>query len=43
MFGVDVNWDAVGAIGTCLGSFVTFIAAIIALYPYIKRGKLYFT
>ena len=42
MCGIDVNWDAVGAIGTCLGSIATFITVIIALYPYIKRGKLYF-
>lgn len=43
MFGIDVKWDAVSAIGTCLGSFATFVTVIIALYPYIKRGKLYFT
>lgn len=39
----SINWEAIGAIGTCLGSLATFLTGIIALYPYRKRGKLYFS
>ena len=38
-----INWDAVSAIGSWLGAIATFVAAFIALYPYFKKGKLYFT
>ncbi len=38
-----INWDAVSAIGSWLGAIATFVAAFIALYPYFKKGKVYFT
>lgn len=37
------NWNAVSAIGSWLGALATFTAATIALFPYFKKGKLYFT
>ena len=43
MFNNITNWDAVSAIGSWLGSIATFSATIIALYPYLKKGKLYFS
>lgn len=39
----NVNWNVVSAIGSLLGSIATLGTVIIALYPYLKRGKLYFT
>ena len=39
----NINWDAVSAIGSWLGAGATFLAAMLALYPYFKKIKLYFT
>ena len=39
----SVNWDAVSAVGSWLGAIATFLAAVLALYPYFKKIKLYFT
>jgi len=38
-----IDWNAFSAIGSWLGAIATFLAAIIALYPFFKKGKLYFT
>ena len=40
---LQINWDAFSAIGSWFGAIATFSAAIIALYPYFKKVKLYFT
>lgn len=40
---MEFDWDMVSAIGTCVGSAATFITIIIAIWPYLKKGKLYFT
>lgn len=39
----SINWDAVSAIGSWMGAIATFLAAILALYPYFRKIKLYFT
>ena len=39
----EFNWEAFSAIGSWLGASATFLTAIIALYPYFKRVKLYFS
>lgn len=38
-----LDWNQISAIGTCVGSAATFITVIIAVWPYLKKGKLYFT
>ncbi|MBR5247208.1 MAG: hypothetical protein IKV25_07555 [Clostridia bacterium] len=40
---IKIDWNAFSAIGSWLGAISTFLAAFIALYPYFKKGKLYFT
>ena len=38
----NINWDAVSAIGSWLGAGATFLAAMLALYPYFKKNKIVF-
>ena len=42
LFCLCINWDAVSAIGAWFGGIATFLAALFALYPYLKKGKAYF-
>lgn len=38
-----VNWDAVSSIGTWVGGIATVFALILALYPFLKKGRVYFS
>lgn len=40
---MSINWDAVTAIGSWVGSLATFVTVIIALLPYKRQGRIYFT
>ena len=38
-----MNWEAIGAIGQVLGALITFIVGCIAMFPYMKKCKVYFS
>ena len=38
-----INWDAVSAIGTCVGGIATVAALVVALYPFLRKGRIYFS
>ncbi len=38
-----VDWQAIGAIGTWVSGLGTILTVVVAVLPYIKKGKLYFT
>lgn len=38
-----MNWEAIGAIGQVLGAVITFIVGCIAMFPYMKKCKVYFS
>ena len=40
---LKINWEALSTFASLLGSIATFITVIIAVYPYFKKGKVYFT
>lgn len=39
----EINWQAVAALGSWVGGLATFVTVIIALLPYKRQGKIYFT
>ncbi len=39
----EINWSAISAIASILASITAIITVVVALWPYIKKGKLYFT
>ena len=38
-----VNWDAVSSIGTWVGGIATVFALILALHPFLRKGRVYFS